>query len=256
MKKIILCLLLTSANPHIKAQTMTGSDTKDKIIFAVGGEFSKEYLQYVIDLTKKQQPKICFLPTAAADNPYAINYWYELCLGLPVTPSVQRVFVNSSPGQKSFEENLLAVDAIVVSGGNTLNMIAIWRAQGIDTVLRKAYEKGVVLAGASAGSLCWFKNGLSDSRPQALSIVECLGFINASHCPHYTSEKSRRPLYLQYIEKGEIPAGYACDDKAGMLFVNGKLTKAVTLNKDENVYYVSVKDGKIEEQKLQVEVIK
>ena len=110
MKKIILCLLLTSANPHIKAQTMTGSDTKDKIIFAVGGEFSKEYLQYVIDLTKKQQPKICFLPTAAADNPYAINYWYELCLGLPVIPSVQRVFVNSSPGQKSFEENLLAVD--------------------------------------------------------------------------------------------------------------------------------------------------
>jgi hypothetical protein len=82
MKKIILCLLLTSANPHIKAQTMTGSDTKDKIIFAVGGEFSKEYLQYVIGLTKKQQPKICFLPTAAADNPYAINYWYELCLGL------------------------------------------------------------------------------------------------------------------------------------------------------------------------------
>jgi len=135
-------------------------------------------------------------------------------------------------------------------------MIAIWRAQGIDTVLRKAYEKGVVLAGASAGSLCWFKNGLSDSRPQALSIVECLGFIDASHCPHYSSEKSRRPLYLQHIEKGEIPAGYACDDEAGMLFVNGRFTKAVTLNKNDNVYYVSVKDGKIDEQKLQAEFIK
>ena len=256
MKKIILSLLLISANPHIHSQTVAGSDTKEKIIFSVGGDFNKEYLQYVIGLTKKQQPKICFLPTAAADNPYAINYWYELCLGLPLTPSVQRVFVNSSPGQKSFEENLLAVDAIVVGGGNTLNMIAIWRAQGIDTVLRKAYEKGVVLAGASAGSLCWFKNGLSDSRPQALSIVECLGFINASHCPHYTSEKSRRPLYLQHIEKGEIPSGYACDDEAGMLFVNGKFTKAVTLNKNDNVYYVSVKDGKIEEQKLQAELIK
>ena len=256
MNKIILSLLLITTIQQGRAQTSTAPGSPGKIIFAVGGSLNKEFMQYIIGLTKKPEPRICFLPTAAADNPYAITYWYELCLGLPIKPSVQRVFVNSSPGQKSFEENLMAVDAIVVGGGNTLNMIAIWKAQGIDTVLRKAYEKGVVLAGGSAGSLCWFKNGLSDSRPQALSIVECLDFINASHCPHYSSEEGRRSLYMKSVEKGEIPAGYACDDEAGMLFVNGKFSKAITMNKNNNVYHVSVKNGKIEEQKLEAELIK
>lgn len=148
------------------------------------------------------------------------------------------------------------MDAIIVGGGNTLNMMGIWRAQGIDTVLQKAYEKGIVLAGGSAGSLCWFTTGLSDSRPDKLSRIDCLGFIKASHCPHFSSEKSRKPLYLESIRKKEIPAGYACDDLAGMLFQNGKLVKAVTLDKTNNVYYVSVKDGILHEQKLETEFIK
>src|SRR4030095_15804722 len=256
MKKIILCLSLISGNQHGHAQSKAVSETTQRTIFITGGSFNKDFLHYIIALTKKPQPKICFLPTAAGDNPYAINFWYELCLDMPVQPSVQRVLISASPEQKSFEEHLLSMDAIVVGGGNTLNMIAIWRAQGIDTVLRKAYEKGIVLAGGSAGSLCWFKNGLSDSRPKTLTIVECLGFINASHCPHYHSEENRRPLYLKSVEKGEIPAGYACDDEAGMLFVNGKLSKVVTMDKNNNVYFVSLKDGKIEEQKLTAELIK
>lgn len=254
MQKFILCFLLLCTTGYGQGQPTPASPVKT--IFAYGGDLNKDFLRYVIGLTKKAQPKICFLPTAGADNPYVINYWYELCLDLPVKPSIQRMFVNSSPEQKSFEENLLGMDAIVVGGGNTLNMMGIWKAQGLDTVLRKAYEKGIVLAGGSAGSLCWFKSGLSDSRPQKLSIVECLGFIDASHCPHYSSEKSRRPLYLESLQKGALPAGYACDDLASMLFQNGKLTKAVTLDKSNNVYYVSVKDGKIEEQKLPVELIR
>lgn len=256
MQKFIFCVLLLCTIRVGQGQTDAAAVNPVKTIFAYGGDLNKDFLRYVISLTKKAQPKICFLPTAGADNPYVISYWYELCLDLPVKPSIQRMFINSSPGQKTFEENLLAMDAIVVGGGNTLNMIGIWKAQGIDTVLRKAYERGIVLAGGSAGSLCWFKNGLSDSRPQKLSIVECLGFIGASHCPHYSSEKSRRPLYLESIQKGEIPAGYACDDLAGLLFQNGTLTKAVTLDKSNSVYYVSVKDGKIEEQKLTAELIK
>jgi hypothetical protein len=86
--------------------------------------------------------------------------------------------------------------------------------------------------------------------------VECLGFINASHCPHYHSEENRRPLYLKSVEKGQLPAGYACDDDSGMLFVNGKLSKVVALDKNNNVYYVSVKNGKIDEEKLEAELIK
>ena len=129
----------------------TGTSSKvDKTIFAYGGDFNKDFIQYVARLTKKDRPKICFIPTAAADNPYAISYWYETCVNLPVEPSVLRTFINASPKQKSFEEILLSADAIIVGGGNTLNMIAVWKAQGIDSILKKAYEKGVVLAGGSA----------------------------------------------------------------------------------------------------------
>jgi len=86
-------------------------------------------------------------------------------------------------------------DAIFVGGGNTLNMLAIWKAQGIDTALRKAYDSGILMTGGSAGSLCWFQNGTTDSRPIDLSKVEGMGWIKGSHCPHLTGRKFRRPLY-------------------------------------------------------------
>jgi dipeptidase E len=223
-----------------------------RTIFITGGDFSVPFIRYVIMLTKKANPKICFLPTASADNPYSINYWYGECEGLPMRPSVERVFLNSSPDQKTFEETLLDMDAIVVGGGSTLNMMAIWKAQGIDTVLRKAYDRGIVLAGGSAGSLCWFTGGFTDSRPKNLSLVECLGFIQYSHCPHYHSEPGRKPLYHQAILQGKLLPGYACDDRAGILFENGKYIKSVSANKDNNCYYVSVSEGKIKEEILPI----
>jgi peptidase E len=145
------------------------------------------------------------------------------------------------------------MDAIIVGGGNTLNMMAVWKAQGIDTVLRKAYDKGIVMAGGSAGSLCWFLGGTTDSRPRQLTIVECLGFIPTSHCPHYHSEPGRRPLYQQLILSGQLPAGYACDDHAGILFENEKPIRSVAADKDSHTYFVSVADGRIKEEQLPVE---
>ena len=201
-------------------QTKILTDTTTKTIFAFGGEINEIFINYVIGLTQKESPNICFIPAASAENPYLINYWYQLCSPLSCTPYVQRVFVSSSSDQKTFEENLLQMDAIIVGGGNTLNMIAIFKAQGIDTVLEKAYKKGIILAGGSAGSLCWFKSGITDSRPQKLSIIQCLGFINASHCPHFSSEKERKPIYEEAILTNKILPGYACDDLAGMLFQN------------------------------------
>jgi peptidase E len=145
------------------------------------------------------------------------------------------------------------MDAIIVGGGSTLNMIAIWKAQGIDTVLRKAYEKGIVMAGGSAGSLCWFMSGITDSRPKQLTLVDCLGFIQTSHCPHYHSEPGRKPLYQQEILNGHLPAGYACDDRAGILFQNEKLIKSVAADQNSHTYFVSVADGKIKEEQLPIE---
>ena len=104
------------------------------------------------------------------------------------------------------------MDGIVCSGGNTLNQQAIWKAQGIDEILRQAWDHGIVLGGASAGSLCWFEEGTTDSRPKELSIVQCLGFLKGSHSPHYDREPGRRPLYQKLIGSGQMKPGYACDN--------------------------------------------
>ncbi|HEY8930859.1 MAG TPA: peptidase E [Mucilaginibacter sp.] len=228
-----------------------------RTIFAYGGSYNKQFMRYVIALTKKSNPKICFLPTATGDNANYITAWYATCEDLPMRPYVQRTYVASYTDKKTFEENLLSMDAIVVGGGNTLNMMAIWKAQGIDTVLRKAYDKGIVLTGGSAGSLCWFQGGTTDSRPKDLSIVQCLGFIQTSHCPHYHSEPMRKPLYFENILKGKLSPGYAIDDAAGIVFENEQYIKSVACDEKSNTYYVSVIDGKVNEKLLPVgEILK
>lgn len=227
-----------------------------RTIFITGGDFSVPFIRYVAQLTHKENPRICFIPTASADNPYAIAHWYETCADLPVRPFVLRTFLNSSPDQKTFEETIMNMDAIIVGGGSTLNMMAIWKAQGIDTVLRKAYEKGIVMAGGSAGSLCWFSGGFTDSRPKHLSLVQCLGLLKGSHCPHYHSEPARKPLYEQAILSGQLQPGYACDDKAGLLFENGKVIRSVALDENNHAFYLSVDAGQIKEEQLPSDIIR
>jgi len=246
MKKIILSLITL-----FLAITMNAQPTRT--IFITGGDFSTPFIKYVIGLTHKPNPRICFIPTASADNPNNIIHWYETCADLPMRPYVLRTFINSRPDQSTFEETIMSMDAIIVGGGSTLNMMAIWKAQGIDTVLRKAYEKGIVMAGGSAGSLCWFTGGITDSRPKQLTLVDCLGFIPTSHCPHYHSEPGRKPLYQEEVLIGHLRAGYACDDRAGILFQDEKLTKSVAADPDSHTYFVSVADGKIKEEQLPIE---
>jgi len=207
MKKLTLLLLVSIFTTGILY-------SQDQYIFPYGSGPSKEFIKEIIKLTGKERPKICYLPTASGDSERGIIRWYDLVHDLPVEPSVQRVWISSYRQKKSFEEVLLNVDAIVVGGGNTLNMMAIWKAQGIDKVLKKALEKGIVLAGGSAGSLCWFDNGTTDSRPKELSVVEGLGFLPYSHSPHYDGEKFRRPLYEKNIKKGIFKAGYAMYNNA------------------------------------------
>lgn len=206
-------------------------------------------MQYVVELTQKPSPKICYLPTASADNAENIKYWELVCKNLAVDPYVLKVWVSSETDTIAFEDILLSMDAIVVGGGNTLNMMAIWRAQGIDKILQKALQKGIILAGGSAGSICWFQNGVSDSRPVNLSIVDGLSFLPYSNCPHY-GQKTRQELFHQKILNKEISGGYACDDLAGILFKNGKFVEAVSANELNNSYYVTAKNGEIRVEKL------
>jgi dipeptidase E len=227
-----------------------------KTIFVYGNGMEKAFIRYVIELTGKEKPKICFVPTAAADDQRVIGYIYNLCKDLPLEPSVLVTFVSSSPEQKTFEDQILGSDAVIVGGGNTLNMLAIWKAQGIDALLREAYERGIILAGGSAGSLCWFKGGYTDSRPRELSLMECLGFLDYSHSPHYDDGTARKRLYREAVLKGILPPGYACDNGAGLLFIDGKAAESVALNAESKNYYVHVEKGRLKEDPLPAKLIK
>jgi peptidase E len=229
---------------------------QDQYIFPYGSGPNKMFIKEIIQLTGKDKPKICYLPTASGDSQRSIIRWYELVSDLSVEPYVQRVWISSYNQKESFEERLLDMDAIVVGGGNTLNMIAIWKAQGIDTVLHKALNKGIVLAGGSAGSLCWFDNGTTDSRPKELTVVEGLGFLPFSHCPHYDSEEYRRPLYHKNIKNGIFKPGYAMDNNSGIIFKNGEPFKVVSIGEEYNCYFVSLQDGEIIEEKLKSTILK
>jgi peptidase E len=231
-----------------------GAHSQEQTIFAFGGDINLKFVKYVADLTGKENPKVCYVPTASADNEDNIRLWNYYCSTLNIEPRVLRVWFSSSDMTKTFEEILLDMDAIVVGGGNTLNMLAIWKAQEIDEALRKALKKGIILAGGSAGSLCWFQNGISDSRPVNLSIVDGLTFLPFSNCPHY-DDNNKRDLYHKSIFNKTINAGYACEDKAGILFKNGKFVEAVSLDDSNNAFFVSLENGAINSQKLNTKIL-
>jgi peptidase E len=225
-----------------------------KILIA-GGGFNTKFIAYMAQLTGKARPKILFLPTASADSAEASLSFFRNCAPLNVEPSVQDMFIESLTQTRGWDEVLLSVDGIVCSGGNTLNQQAIWKAQGIDVLLHQAWDKGIVLGGASAGSLCWFEEGTTDSRPKALSIVKCLGFLKGSHSPHYDAEAGRRPLYQKLISSGEMKPGYACDNDAGIYFEDNEVKRVVHTRAEAKVYYVGMVNGAINERVMQPEMI-
>ena len=225
-----------------------------KILIA-GGGFNTAFIRYMAALTGKPRPRLCYLPTASADSPTGIITWFRNCAPLAVEPFVQESFIASTRQTKGWDEVLLSMDGIVASGGNTLNQQAIWKAQGIDTILRTAWDRGIVLGGASAGSLCWFEEGTTDSRPKELSTVQCLGFLKGSHSPHYDAEPGRRPLYQKLIGSGQMKPGYACDNDAGIYFEEAAVRRVVSTRAEAKVYYVSVVDGKVVERVLEPERI-
>jgi peptidase E len=126
------------------------------------------------------------------------------------------------------EDLLLSQDVIFVGGGSVANMIAVWRVHGIDRILRRAWESGVVLAGVSAGAICWFEGGTTDSfGPVLRPFTAGLALLSGSYCPHYDSEPSRRPTFQALVAGGTLAAGIACDDGAAAHFADSELTAIV-----------------------------
>ena len=139
-------------------------------------------------------------------------------------------------------EQALAADAILVCGGNTANMLAVWRLHGFDRILREAWEAGVLLCGWSAGMICWFDAGVTDSfGPQLFGMADGLGFLPGSACPHYDGEERRRPVYTQLVADG-FPAGIAADDGVALRYDGAELAEVVTVRSEARAYRVEA-DG-------------
>ncbi|MBS1986903.1 peptidase E [Candidatus Dependentiae bacterium] len=190
--------------------------------------------RYIIEQSGKKEPKICFLPQAAAESKEYILWFYQTFLALGAKPSYVSLFGSVQDGWK---EQLLSSDIIYVGGGNTRSMLALWREWGVDTLLRQAYEKGIILCGVSAGAICWFEQCVTDS-VWPLGVLDCLGILPGSCCPHYDTESERRPAYLKYTQNKSILPGIALQDDVAAHYVDGKLHAVVSIRHGKKAYSV------------------
>ena len=207
-----------------------------------GGGDTREQTQrlhrYALDLAGKARPRMLFVPTAVADSDASIAMYLEY-FSRDAEVSVLRTFPWPPADLRA---RVLDQDAICVSGGNTANMLAIWRVHGIDVLLREAWESGTVLFGASAGMICWFEAGVTDSfGPQLEGLRDGLGFLAGSACPHYDGEELRRPRYRELVAAG-FPPGLAADDGVGLRYAGTELVEVVTCRPGAAAYRVDA-DG-------------
>jgi peptidase E len=229
---------------------------KKQIIIHGGGGFSRygSYSpsnllieKYFLDQTLNKCPRICFIPTASGESLKYIVDFYRAFGAFECKPSHLSLF---DPPTADIESYLLGHDAIYVGGGNTKSMLALWKEWKLDVYLRKAWTQGIVLGGISAGGLCWFEEGVTDSIPGPLTPLKCLGFLPGSHCPHYDGEVERRPAYHRMVKEG-MASGIAVDDHVALHYIDGKLEKVVKANAEGAAYHVHVLNGRLMEEKIE-----
>jgi len=230
--------------------------TAENHILALGGggfleEESSPLDDYALSLARSPRPKICFIATATGDNDSMILKFYSRFTKLNCEPTHLEMFRRKVKDLAAF---LNEQDVIYVGGGNTANMLAIWRLHGLDKALYSAYSGGTVLTGVSAGSICWFEAGITDSFGPELAGLDCLGFLRGSNCPHYDGEAARRPAYHRMIKKG-FPSGIAADNGVGLHFLNEDLHKVVASREEGRAYKVELQDSEIRETLITPELL-
>ncbi len=218
-----------------------------QIVAMGGGGFSDDdplLDRYVLELTGARRPKVCFVPTASGDSlTYLLRFFEDAFPAGSVDRSVLRLFGRDVADIGAF---LGDQDVIYVGGGNTANMLAIWRLHGVDTALRSAWEAGVVCCGVSAGANCWFEASTTDAFlvGTADPLPDGLALLPGSFCPHYHGEPGRRPNFHRLIADGTLGSGIACDDLAAVRFEGTRLAEAVASSDAARAYRVSpVTDG-------------
>jgi len=217
-----------------------------KNIVAIGGGGfgrslgSLEIEKYIISLINKKRPKICFIPTASGDSSlYKLNFYRAFSKLDCITSHID--FFSRT---ENLEEKVLTQDIIYVGGGNTKSMLAVWKEWNLDNILQNAYEKGVLLSGVSAGAICWFEKGITDSFAKELNIIECLGMVDGIACPHFDEEKDREPYVNDIIQKEIIESCICIEGNCALHIKNdveyysidfGKGKKCLRVTKENNI---------------------
>ena len=219
----------------------------NKHIVAIGGggfgrnNSSNIIEKYILNLSAKTIPKICFLPTATGDNDTYIVRFYSIFSRLNCIPSHIEFFKRTT----NIKKHIMDQDVVFVGGGNTKSMLAIWNNWGMSDLLNHAYNQGVIMSGVSAGAICWFTNGITDSWNDELRILPCLDFISGTCCPHYDEEPSRIPYVKKILLEKRVTNCISIEGGSAMHFVDGKPFKNVSFKNNKKSYDLFLKNNEI-----------
>lgn len=210
-----------------------------------GGGFDSEnplpnFDSWFLEQTGVTNPRLTFIPTATGDSDYRIARFKEAAQYQGVEPFILSLYW---PESRDDLKRVLDSDAIFVGGGNTYNMLALWRLWGLDELLLQAHRQGTLLGGVSAGANCWFDECSTDSFGRALEVIPAMGWVEGSFCPHYHGEAERRPTLAGFLESGRMKPGYAADDYACLHMSADGTKRALSFKPDSWVFSVSAPDG-------------
>lgn len=203
--------------------------------------------RYLLAQTQPARPRVCFIGSASGDNDYYVAKFCETFAALGCEPSHVSLFRRT----RALRDQLLAQHLVYVGGGNTKSLLALWRDWGLPELLAEAAAAGVVLTGTSAGAICWFDQGITDSWGDGLRALPGLGMLSGSCCPHYDGEAERRPTYQRLMLDGAVAAGYAVDDHAALHFRDGELVRVVAANTTAKAYRVARRSSGDEKQAVE-----
>ena len=217
-----------------------------QIIAIGGGGFGREIGElkiekYIVKQSNKSKPKICFIPTATGDDQGYIDNFYKAFDSLNCVTSHIDFFKRTI----NLENHILKQDIIFVGGGNTKSMLAVWKEWGLDKLLMDAYKDGTIMSGVSAGAICWFENGITDSWKDHQAVLPCLGFVKGNCCPHYDEEPERIPYVKEILEKNVLNKCYAIEGFCALHMIDDSPKFIVSFGSGNDSYNVSCNDNEI-----------
>lgn len=211
--------------------------------------------EFLLSFSRRQPARVCFIPTASADSAVYIAKFYRAFSAKAIATDLTLFDFPALPRRPALTSDLASFvaeqDVFFVGGGNTANLLSLWRTHGLDVLLRDAWRSGAVLSGISAGMICWFQGGLTDSFGGLEPLHDGLGLVSGTACPHYDGESNRRPAFHRMIAAG-APLGYAADDGAALHFAGEHLVEVVSSTPEASAYRVEVRHGEVVEEQLPV----